>query len=241
MPEGPKIAVLKELAEPFSRQVVASVAGNFKDKNKLVGQKILGFKTWGKHFLICFKGFTVRVHLMLFGSYLINEESGKTPTLGLTFKKGTLNFYASKIIILEGDLDDIYDWSTDVMSEDWDPKAAKAKLKAIPNTPLYDVLFDQDIFSGVGNIIKNEVLFRTKIHPATKVGDLPTDKLNELLKDLRTYSFEFQAWFRNDELKKHWQAYKQKTCPRDKNPFKEERMGKQKRRTFFCEKCQVFY
>ena len=59
------------------------------------------------------------------------------------------------------------------MNDDWDPKKAKKKLKAAPDMLACDALLDQNIFAGSGNIIKNEVLFRIFVHPASKVGNLP--------------------------------------------------------------------
>jgi len=50
---------------------------------------------------------------------------------------------------------------------------------------------DQNIFAGVGNIIKNEVLFRICVHPGSKVGKLPAKQLNALVKEARNYSFDF--------------------------------------------------
>jgi endonuclease-8 len=76
--------------------------------------------------------------------------------------------------LIEGDLNGIYDWSADVMNENWDAAKARKKLRAIPKTLVCDALLDQTIFAGVGNIIKNEVLFRIKVHPKTRVGNLPS-------------------------------------------------------------------
>ena len=36
-----------------------------------------------------------------------------------------------------------------------------------------DALLDQDVFAGAGNIIKNEVLHRIRVHPESPVGRLP--------------------------------------------------------------------
>lgn len=52
-----------------------------------------------------------------------------------------------------------------------------------------DALLDQQIFSGVGNIIKNKVLFRIRVHPESVVTKLPPSKLNELVKEAKVYSF----------------------------------------------------
>ena len=75
MPEGPSIVILKEAAQPFKGKKVLHVSGNSKlDIQRMNNKKVIDFKTWGKHFLICFKDFTVRIHMMMFGSYRINEE-----------------------------------------------------------------------------------------------------------------------------------------------------------------------
>lgn len=75
MPEGPSIIILKEAVQPFKRKKIIEVSGNSKtDIRRLKGQTIYDFRSWGKHFLTCFKTFTVRIHFMLFGSYRINED-----------------------------------------------------------------------------------------------------------------------------------------------------------------------
>src|SRR5438874_616765 len=121
MPEGPSIVILKEAAQQFKGQKVLSVNGNSKqDIQKLAGQKVTDFKSWGKHFLICFKDFTVKIHFMLFGSYSINEKIERKQTrLGLHFRNGDLYFYACSVQFIEEDVDDIYDWCGDVMNDKW--------------------------------------------------------------------------------------------------------------------------
>src|SRR5205085_1054389 len=128
------------------------------DLSRLKGQTIVDFKSWGKHFLICFKDYTIKVHFLLFGSYRINEQKETPPRLHLQFAKGELNFYACSVKEIEENLDNIYDWSGDVLSETWSGLKAKKKLKAQPHMLVCDALLNQHIFAGVGNIIKNEVL-----------------------------------------------------------------------------------
>ncbi|MEO6844963.1 MAG: DNA-formamidopyrimidine glycosylase family protein [Ginsengibacter sp.] len=242
MPEGPSIIIVKEEVQSFIGKKIVKAEGNSKlDIQRLSGQKIIDFKSWGKHFLICFKDFTVRIHFMLFGSYRINEQKEATPRLRLIFKNGEINFYACSIKFIEEHLDEVYDWTSDVMSDLWNPKAAKQKLKKIPHTLVCDALLDQNIFTGVGNIIKNEVLFRTRIHPESEVGQLPAKKVNELIKEARDYSFDFLKWKKEYVLKKHWLAYSKKICPRCHIPFIKKHCGKTNRRSFYCENCQVLY
>lgn len=240
MPEGPSIVLLKEQVQAFAGKEVVSVHGDSKtDLDRLLHQKVLSFKSWGKHFLICFKHFSVRIHFLMFGSYMINERKGRPERLGLGFKDGELNFYTCSVKLLEGDINSHYDWSSDVMHDDWSPRKAKAKLKAVPDMMVCDALLEQDIFSGVGNIIKNEVLYRIRVHPESKVGNIPPGKMTALLKEARVYSFEFLAWKRNNELKKHWLAHTKKECLRCHLPIIKKYTGVKKRRSFFCENCQV--
>ena len=67
MPEGPSIVILKEEVQSFIGKKIINVEGNSKqDIQRLQDQKIIDFKSWGKHFLICFKTFSVKIHFMLF-------------------------------------------------------------------------------------------------------------------------------------------------------------------------------
>lgn len=243
MPEGPSIVILKDSVQQFIGKKIIQASGNTKklDTSRLAGQTILDFKTWGKHFLICFQDFSVRVHLMLFGSYRINEHRDTTPRLGLCFDNGELNFYGCSVQLIEGPLDDIYDWTADVMNHAWNADQALVKLKKHPEMLVCDALLDQHIFSGVGNIIKNEVLFRIQVHPLSLLGKLPDYKINEMISEAVKCSFEFLVWKKEFTLRKHWEAYSKSICPRDNMRFRRANLGKNSRRTFFCEICQKLY
>ena len=75
--------------------------------------------------------------------------------------------------MLDQPLDEIYDWTSDVMSDNWDEIKALQKPKNKPDALACDVLLDQQIFSGVGNIIKNEVLFRLRFIRKVRSGRYP--------------------------------------------------------------------
>jgi endonuclease VIII len=128
-----------------------------------------------------------------------------------------------------------------VLSEAWDPRAARKKLKSHPDMLVCDALLNQDVFAGVGNIIKNEVLFRIKVHPQSLVGKLPSARLAALIKEASNYSYDFLLWKKAYVLRKHWLAHTKKTCPRCNIPLIKAHLGKTNRRSFFCNNCQVKY
>ena len=243
MPEGPSIVILREQAAKFAGQRIERVEGNTTiEKERLAGQRVEALRSWGKHFLVELPDFSLRVHFMLFGSYRINEDkSWAVPRLSLGFDDGELNLYACSVRFIEEPLDLVYDWWADVMSEHWDPKLALKRLRSRPDLLACDALLDQDLFAGVGNIIKNEVLFRIRVHPLSTVGGMPAKKLRELVDEARHYSFQFYEWKKQYVLKKHWLAHTKRTCPRCNIPFVKAHLGRTNRRSFFCENCQVRY
>ncbi len=243
MPEGPSIVILKDEAKRVVGRRIVAVEGNTKiDKDRLVGQRIVALRSWGKHFLVELRAFALRVHFLMFGSYRIDARKEAEPRLGLRFARGgELNLYTCSVRFIDEPLDAVYDWSADVMSDTWNAAAARRKLRAMPDVLVCDALLDQNVFAGVGNIIKNEVLFRIRLHPLSTVGALPARKLAQLVDEARRYSFDFLAWKKAFVLRKHWLAHTKRTCPRCAIPFVKAHLGRTNRRSFFCERCQKRY
>ena len=244
MPEGPSLFILKEQTARFVGQEIVRADGNVRaiDPGRLVGQRIVGLHTWGKHFLVEMPDLVLRIHFLLFGTYRIDERRDKQARLSIGLADGgEMNFYACAIREIDRATFEAYDFSADVMSETWDPKQARKKLRAAPDMLACDALLDQDIFSGVGNIIKNEVLFRIRVHPLSTVGALPAPKLRALVDEARQYSFDFLEWKRQWVLKQHWLAHAKRICPRCDIPFLKANLGRSNRRSFYCERCQKRY
>lgn len=242
MPEGPSILILKEQVQQFAGHKVISVFGSSNARiDRAENKKLISFKTWGKNFLICFDDFTIKIHLLMFGTYLINESKSLEPKLSLTFDNGQLNFYTCSVKILDGNLNQYYDWTSDVMNDDWNPDSANEKLQALPNKMICDALLEQDIFSGVGNIIKNEVLYRVKVHPESLTGKIPQQKITEIMDEAVIYSFQFLEWKKKYVLQQHWLAYSKTNCQRCNLPLIRKETGTKKRTSFFCTNCQTLY
>ncbi|QSX78833.1 DNA-formamidopyrimidine glycosylase family protein [Agrilutibacter solisilvae] len=243
MPEGPSIVLLREAAARFARRKVREVSGNSRlDLARMRGRTLREVRSWGKHFLLCFDGFTLRVHFMLFGSWRIDERREAAPRLSLAFANGELNFYACSLRYVEGDLDAVYDWSADVMSPQWDAAAARRKLLTRRDALACDILLDQEVFAGCGNIIKNEVLHRIRVHPLSTVGALSSRKRGELVTQARDYSFDFYRWKKDFVLKKHYQVHTKTHCPRDGSRLAfRAKLGRAQRRAFWCDLCQKRY
>lgn len=249
--EGPSLYLAVEQLKPFSGKKVLSVAGNSKaGKERMDGKKVEDIFSWGKHLVFQFDTFALRIHFLLWGSFEATIEGksvtgdykkskGADPRLAFEFKNGHIEMYSCSVKFLEEkDAKVLYDFSTDVMSDTWNEKAAIKKLSALPNSEIADVLLDQNIFTGVGNIIKNEVLFITRIHPKEKVGKLSNAQIKAVTKEAHDFSHQFYKWRKGFVLKKNLLIYRKSACPNCGGKVKREKTGATQRWSFYCPTCQ---
>ncbi len=240
--EGPSLVILKEEAKPFKSKKITKATGYADiDYKRIKGQTVKDFKTWGKHFLIQLPKFTVRVHFLLFGTYFINTRKKTNPKLSLQFDNGSLNCYVCSVKIIEEPLGKVYDWELDLLSPKWKFSKVKKLFLSHPGTLVCDVLLDPALFSGAGNIIKNEALYRAGVHPESKMNNLPAAKVNELIRAVHSYSWDFLAWRKEEVLSRNWKVYAQKKCRVCGGTVVKKYTGKLKRRSFSCKNCQVKY
>jgi formamidopyrimidine-DNA glycosylase len=71
------------------------------------------------------------------------------------------------------------------LSDDFTAADFIARLMRRKNSGIKAVLLDQTVVAGIGNIYADESLWAAKIHPETKVADIPTAKRMVLYKELR--------------------------------------------------------
>jgi endonuclease VIII len=234
--EGPSLVIATEEFAPYFGLKVNSAEGTAKlPFSKIKGQKLVNARSWGKHFILVFEKTTLRIHFLMFGSYRINNpRENRIPKMELRFGKDRVYFYSCAIKILEEDVDDLYDWSVDTMSDEWSTPKALKKVQSHPEAMVCDILMDQTVFSGVGNIIKNEVLFRQRLHPETRIEELSPKAQKALVKDTRDYCHQFYEWKKANVLKRNWQIMRKKKCPVCGKAVTKRPTGKLKRISFYC-------
>lgn len=104
---------------------------------------------------------------------------------------------------------------------------------------LCDVLLDQTVMPGVGNIIKNEALFDSGLHPAVKVEQLTDEQIRHVVKMTRDFTLLFYKCRKSGSaLYKHYRVYKRPQCGRCSHVVTVCRLGENGRMTYFCSRCQ---
>ena len=241
MPEGPSILHLKSQLTSFIGKKVTKAGGYGPMDTKWInGKKLLDIRTWGKHLLFVFENGSVKVHLGLFGDVLVNERKKVNRSFFLEFSKGEINGYVVRAQKLTVPLDEIYDWRVDILSNEFDPAYVKTLLKKQKDKSIDDVLMDQEIFSGVGNIIRNEALYRAGIHPLSVTGKIPAAKITKLVKEVVNYARLFYEELETKGKKLPFAVYQQQFAA-DGSEVIMKVLPKSKRKIFYSEHKQTMY
>lgn len=124
------------------------------------------------------------------------------------------------------------------MSSEWNSKKALVALETHLGSEIADLLLDQNHFAGVGNIIKNEVLYLVKKLPTAAIATLSTRTLKKIIKTTQDFSHQFYTWRKAFELKPHYQIYRKSICPKCQGKVSRKRTGQRARISFFCPHCQ---
>ncbi|XP_069092897.1 endonuclease 8-like 2 [Pleurodeles waltl] len=231
-PQGNSV-MLKDNEQEMSK----TVGRNQTNKNKASNELARGRTTckW------------LRFHFGMYGSIRANEfartkQANKrgdwkdpAPRLVLNFDDGGfLAFYNCRM-----------DWcsrpvikpASDILSAGFHRGQA---LEALRNSrPVCFTLLDQRYFSGLGNIIKNEILFLAGIHPLTP-GSLLGPKTLETIVD---HAIRFTSdWLHNklQGIRMHHQIYLKDICPLGHLVMKDNfgPPGGLQRPTWWCPECQ---
>lgn len=241
MPEGPSILYLKDQLQPFKGKLVKQAGGYGEMPTDWInGRKLTGIETWGKHLLFVFPNGVVKVHLGLFGDLVINERKEVNRSFFLEFAQGEVNGYVVKASRLPKPLKDLYDWRTDILSQDFDKKYVKELLKKKEEKTIDDVLMDQNIFTGVGNKIRNEALYRAAIHPLSIIKKIPAAKMTKLINEVVKYAEIFYRQLKKDGVNDFFQVYQQEYAA-DGSEVTMKILPKSKRKIFFSEHRQKLY
>ncbi len=199
------------------RRVTAAYGNARIDLSRINGRIMLDVFSRGKQLLLDFGDLHIRVHFMMYGSYRVNQERpNQTPRLALDFEGSGVRFYNCSVRLLDStarDGDRTYDPEIDITGSLWNPGKVLSLVRREGPRAICDVLMDQEVFAGVGNMIKNEALFRARIHPLSRTDRIPIDKISELLRHTREFSLElYEVERKQEDISQIFEIYRSKRC-----------------------------
>jgi endonuclease VIII len=160
----------------------------FNDDTPLVGQTIELVEARGKWLLIHFSGGGILTsHLLMNGSWHIYRHGERWQAarfnMRIMIENSEYQAVGFKVPVarmhteqsLARDLH-VAQPADDVLSADFDAEAALTRLLAQRDQALADVLLDQTILAGIGNVFKSEICFVLGLHPFRAVGTLTREE-----------------------------------------------------------------
>ncbi|KAL2781129.1 endonuclease 8-like 3 [Daubentonia madagascariensis] len=206
-----------------------------------------GVETLGKELFMYFGPKALRIHFGMKGSIMINpleykNRNGVSPVFEIQLTKDLICFFDSSIELrnsMESQQRIRMMEELDVCSSKFSFSRAESEVKKQKGRMLCDVLMDQKVLPGVGNIIKNEALFDSGLHPAVKVCQLTDEQTHHLVKMICDFSILFYRCHKaGSAVSKHYKVYKRPNCGQCHCKITVCRFGENNRMTYFCPRCQ---
>lgn len=195
MPEGHTLLRLaRELSEAFGGRPVrvSSPQGRFAADAALVdGSLCLGAESAGKHLFVELAGERfIHVHLGLIGKFHVATGPAPAPVGQVRLRLQNDTAYADLRGATQCELvgpdrreQIVSRLGEDPLRPDADPLRAWARVSRSPR-PIGDLLMDQSVVAGVGNVYRAEILFRHRVHPLRPGSSLRRSQFLAMWTDL---------------------------------------------------------
>ncbi len=200
MPEGDTI---HRTAATLQRAIGGQVVTRFESilpkltrvdaDDPLRGRTVERVEARGKHLLIWFSGdLVLRTHMRMNGSWHIYRpgERWQRPhgDMRIVIETATMHAVAFTVPVAEFltsrellDHDLVAELGPDPLSDTFRPDEAIARMQSQDDVEIADVLLDQRVIAGIGNVFKSEVLFGARVNPFALVSQLTREQLAEIV------------------------------------------------------------
>lgn len=204
MPEGDSVyRFAAAIRPPLEGQVIRAARshgpGPVPRVELIVGTTCTGVRTQGKNMLISFdNGLALRGHLRMHGTWHVyrHGQPWRRPeyearlvletdaAVVVNFKAPVIELIDERALAVRGPVANL---GPDLLGEGFDEALALANFRAphLAGLTIGDVILDQRVMAGVGNIWKNETLFRCGMNPWRHVGELDDEALLGIIRTAR--------------------------------------------------------
>jgi endonuclease VIII len=197
MPEGHSVhRTAKQFQKLLLQQPVdvSSPQGRFTDAALVSGQALTKSEAWGKQLLLHFESAAIRVHLGIYGKWSFSsfEDSPPEP-YGQVRARFLTNTH---VVDLRGptaceaigfsDIANLFErlgpdpLRPDPRGESRDRFVERVLKRKVP---IGQLLMDQSVLAGVGNVYRAELLFRAQLSPFTPGQMLPAELVGSIWDD----------------------------------------------------------
>jgi endonuclease VIII len=218
------------------------------DQQPIAGRTIERVTPAGKHLIIDFSGgLHLRTHMRMNGSWHIYRPGQRWKKrrddmrvvvetddwVAVAFNVPVAEFLDDRSLARQDDLRKI---GPDVLGDAFDVDEAFRRVRAHPASEIANVLLNQRVVAGIGNIWKSETLFACGVNPFTRVADLSEQQVTCLLKSAR----RLMTRSANAQSRNNINVYSRggEPCRTCRTPIASKKQGPDARLTYWCPACQ---
>jgi len=215
----------------------------------IVGRTVEKCGSVGKHLLIWFSGdLILRTHMRMNGSWHLYPagQRWRRPRRDMRVVVATADFEAVAFNVPVAELhtgasltrnEDLRHLGPDLLAEEFDAAEAVRRMRERGSEAMADVLLNQRVMAGLGNIYKSEVLFLRGVSPFTPASALTDEELAGIIETARkVMRINVRPEGRGDRLWVYGRAGQ--PCRRCRTRIEMRKQGMDARVTFWCPQCQ---
>lgn len=274
MPEGDTIfRAARTLNRALAGKSIVRFESVFPHLNRvhedapLTGRTIQGVRAAGKHVLMEFSGgLVLRTHMRMNGSWHIYRtgEKWQRQRRSMRIVIATTDFEAVGFEIPVAELirakdvakhDELRKLGPDLLGDEFDAQEAARRIRECGTSDIANVLLNQRVLAGIGNVYKSEVLFACGINPFARIATLTDSQIECLVTTARRYlrtnvtegltAMTTYPGFRRttnrwDPKERLWVYGRAgEPCRKCGTPIAVRAQGRDARLTYWCERCQA--
>jgi formamidopyrimidine-DNA glycosylase len=249
MPEGDTIfRTAEKLREALQgKRVVSARPDQLK---RLAGTTISDVQPVGKHLMIRFdNGLALHTHMRMRGTWQVYPRGEKTPRPVWQLKAiletddvVAACFAAPVVELIRDEASHIGHLGPDILGDDWDVQMVVRRARSLGSAAIGEVLLDQRVTAGIGNVYRCEALWQRKVNPWKPTDQLADDELASLFEVAR----QAMRANRGGDQGRRFPGYGRgavhgrggRPCPRCGTVIKVRALGEHARLAYWCPACQ---
>lgn len=203
----------------------------------LAGRRVERVFAVGKHLIIEFDGgVQLHTHMRMNGSWHVYRQGQRwrRPRADMRLLIETADYVAVGFNVPVAEFGSAPEVGPDLLSPDFDAGEALRRMKERGGEEIANVLLDQRVMAGVGNIWKSESLFRSGVDPFTRVRDLDDALLRRVIDNAR----KLLRASANGRVEPMVYSRGGQPCRRCGTRVMSRAQGPDARLTYWCPKCQ---
>lgn len=240
MPEGDTIF---RTAQTLHRALAGKVVTRFEtvlpklERFAIKGRTIERVVAVGKHLVIEFDGGVhLHTHMRMNGSWHIYRvgQRWRRPRGDMRLVIETADYVAVGFNVPVADFDAVPELGPDLLGADFDAAEALRRVKEQGGEEIANVLLNQRVMAGIGNIWKSEALFRSGVDPFTRVRDLDDATLARIIANAR----KLLRASANGRVERMVYSRGGQMCRKCGTRIAHRAQGPDARLTYWCPRCQ---